>query len=126
MSSERYAGAVVRAGTMFDALEESEDPSGLVADFVRAGMFGEALPCDSGDVADSLIELLPRSARRTFVFSILRAASSAGGKAELPFALAAFGRTLGLPDESAVALFALGRTIGCVARAIEVYARHSE
>lgn len=122
MSSERYAGALVRAVTMFDALEESDDPRSLVDDFVRTGIFGETLPSDSGNIADALLELLPRSARRTFVSSLVGAAAEAGAKPELPFALAAVVRTLGLPDEAAVALFVMGRTIGCVAHAIEVYA----
>jgi len=121
MSSERCAGALVRALTMFDALEESDDPAALVADFVRAGIFGETVPSDAGDTAEGLIELLPRSARRTFVMSVLDAAAEEGAKAPLPFALAAFVRTLALPDEAAVALFSIGRTIGCVAHAIEMY-----
>ena len=53
--------------------------------------------------------------------SVLEAAAEAGAKAQLPFALAAFVRTFGFPDEAAVALFSIGRTIGCVAHAIEMY-----
>lgn len=121
ISSERYAGALARALTMFDALEEADDAGALVADFVRTGIFGESLPSDPADTAGALLELLPRSARRTFVLSLLAAAAEAGAKPQLPFALAALVRTLGLPDEAAVALFAMGRTIGSVAHAIEIY-----
>lgn len=121
MSSERYAGALVRALTMFDALEEADDPAALVVDFVRTGIFGETVPWGAGDTADGLIGLLPRSARRTFVMAVLDAAAGAGAKAQLPFALAAFVRSFAFPDEAAVALFSIGRTIGCVAHAIEMY-----
>lgn len=123
MSSERYAGVLGRALTMFDALEESDDAAALVADFARTGIFGEMLPAEDGDAVEALLELLPRSARRTFVRSLLESAAAVGGKARLPFAIAAFVRTFGLPDEAAVALFSIGRTIGCVAHAIEAYER---
>lgn len=126
MSSERYAGALSRALTMFDTLEEADDPPALVADFVRTGIFAETLPTDSDDTADALLALLPRSARRTFVASLVTTAGNAGVEPEVPFALAALVRVLGLPDEAAVALFAMGRTIGCVAHAIEVYSGRSE
>ena len=109
----------------FERRNEADDPVALVTDFVRAGIFGETLPSDADDTAEALLELLPRSARRTLVRSLLAAAADVGAAPQLPFALAAFVRTFGLPDEASVALFAIGRTIGCVARAIEVYPERS-
>jgi citrate synthase len=44
-----------------------------------------------------------------------------GRKPNLEFALVALAQTLGLPDGSALALFATGRTVGWIGHAIEQY-----
>jgi len=46
-----------------------------------------------------------------------------GKKPNVDFALVVLAQTLNLPPESALALFALGRTVGWIAHAIEQYQR---
>lgn len=54
---------------------------------------------------------------------IIQAAwSVAGERPNLDFGLATFARALGLPSEAPITIFALGRTVGWIAHAVEQYA----
>jgi citrate synthase len=66
--------------------------------------------------------MLPKSKELTFARSIATAAQSVlGEKPTLDFALVALARALALPRGAALTLFAIGRTIGWIAHAIEQY-----
>jgi citrate synthase len=66
--------------------------------------------------------MLPKSAELTFARNLAESVDSVlGEKPNLDFALVAVERVLDLPRGSALALFAIGRSIGWVAHAIEQY-----
>jgi citrate synthase len=70
-----------------------------------------------------LLSMLPRSTQSTFA---RRLAASIGATLDeaptIDFALVALCRSLGLRDGTALTLFALGRTMGWIAHALEQYA----
>ena len=69
-----------------------------------------------------LLDMLPKSAELTFARSLATSVDSVlGEKPNLDFALVTVERALDLPRGSALSLFAIGRTIGWIAHAIEQY-----
>ncbi len=66
--------------------------------------------------------MLPKSKELTLARKIAEAAESVlGEQPNLDFALVVVARSLNLPRGAAIALFAIGRTIGWIAHAIEQY-----
>jgi citrate synthase len=114
-------------------LAESDTPKGaraVVADRLRRGEsvpgFGHPLYPAGDPRAVALMGLAESSDNETQwrkARNLLRAgAELLHDLPNLDFGLAAVTRTLELPDEAPVLLFALGRTIGWIAHAIEEYA----
>ena len=70
--------------------------------------------------------MLPKSKDLAFARELVDAAERVLGESPtVDFALVAVERALGLPRGSALTLFAIGRTIGWIAHAIEQYAQNA-
>lgn len=129
LEGTKHGGATERVEAMFDELQRSRDPRKAVADRLRRGApvdgFGHRLYVDGDPRATLLLSVLPK-AKRTSVLRIAEAVEhSMGEKPNLDFALVAVSRCLGLPRGAALALFAIGRTIGWIAHAIEQYEQNA-
>jgi citrate synthase len=94
---------------------------------------GESLPgfghplYPAGDPRAALLLGLAEASASTAEWRLVRALRKAGSELlqdfpNLDFGLAALARTYGLPRHAPLVLFALGRTVGWIAHAIEQYA----
>jgi citrate synthase len=131
LEGPKHGGASARAGAMLTSLRHERRVDTAIAERLRRGepleSFGHPLYRHGDPRASALLELLRehwgKSAELAFVTSVARAATAATGEPpNLDFALAALSRVLRLPPESPLVLFAIGRSIGWVAHAIEQYA----
>jgi len=126
LEGTRHGGATERVDALFEELRRTRDPRKALADRLRRGAevdgFGHPLYPDGDPRATLLLEMLPKSKERTFALALAGAAESVlREKPTIDFALVALARTLALPRGSALTLFAIGRTIGWIAHAIEQY-----
>lgn len=128
LEGPRHGGATARVEDLFEELRRARDPKKALADRLRRGAgidgFGHPLYPDGDPRATLLLSMLPKSKELTFVRKIAEAAESViGERPSLDFALVALARTLDLPRGGGLALFAIGRTIGWIAHAIEQYSQ---
>ena len=124
----RHGGLTRRVANLFGDLKKADDLEGelsrRVRDHVRIPGFGHPLYPD-GDVRATTLfglvrEILPRSPELAFAERIAAAAARLiHTKPNIDFATVALERILGLPHDSALALFLLGRTVGWIAHALE-------
>jgi citrate synthase len=121
LSGGRHGGTTARIETFWRGLDDGKMPSQLrrrlAADETLPG-FGQRL-YPEGDVraAVLLAHILPRFPRAK---ALVTAANELTGQApNIDFALVALRRFLKLPEGSAFGLFALGRSLGWIAHAIE-------
>jgi citrate synthase len=121
LSGPRHGGMTGRVEVLFDALLRDGDPERFVAG--RVGR-GESLPgfghplYPAGDPRGST--LLALAEPDALTLGLLRAAADLTGQApSLDVGLVAVARRLGLPAGAAAALFAIGRTTGWLAHALE-------
>ena len=126
LEGAKHGGATERVEALFDELRRVRDPRKALADRLRRGAgvdgFGHQLYPAGDPRATLLLEMLPKSKELTFARALAAAAGSVlGEQPTLDFALVALSRALTLPRGSALALFAIGRTIGWIAHAIEQY-----
>jgi citrate synthase len=122
-ASERVLGLFAEIGTLTDA-------RAAIASRLRRGErlpgFGHPLYPAGDPRAARLLELAEASGNRTEWLRI-RSVARAGSELlhdhpNLDFGLAAVTRAYGLPERAPVLMFALGRTAGWIAHAIEEYA----
>lgn len=130
LEGTKHGGMTERVDALFDELQRVRDPRKGLADRLRRGApvdgFGHQLYADGDPRATLLLSMLPNGKGRNFALSVAGAAEhSLGEKPNLDFALAAVSRSLGLPHGAALALFAIGRTIGWIAHAIEQYEQNA-
>ncbi|HEX8169342.1 MAG TPA: citrate synthase [Thermoanaerobaculia bacterium] len=134
LEGTKHGGATERVEALFDELRRSRDLRRALAERLRRGEsiegFGHPLYPDGDPRAALLFELLDqhfaKSKELAFANAFAKAgASVAGEKPTIDFALVALARTLALPHGSALTLFAIGRTIGWIAHAIEQYATNT-
>lgn len=131
LEGTKHGGTTARVEALLTELRRTRDLRRALAERMRRGEtldgFGHRLyPADPR--ATLLLELLderyPKSKELAFVHAF---ASAAGGvldeRPNLDFALTAVARVLAFPPGAAFVLFAIGRTIGWIAHAIEQYAR---
>ena len=120
----KHGGMAARIETMLDDVAKAKDVRTALADRLRRGEpiygFGHRL-YPAGDPRAAF--LLESVKDRTILHVILTAEELIGEKPTIDFALVAVARMLKLPPGSALALFALGRSIGWIGHAIEQYAR---
>ena len=126
LEGAKHGGATERVEALFDEVRRVRDPRKALADRLRRGAgvdgFGHQLYPNGDPRATLLLDMLPKSKELTFARSLADAAESVlGERPTLDFGLVAVSRALGLPRGSALALFAIGRTIGWIAHAIEQY-----
>ncbi|MSP01839.1 MAG: helix-turn-helix domain-containing protein [Acetobacteraceae bacterium] len=121
LSGPRHGGMTARIEAFWDALD-ADDPAIQLRRRLAAGDelpgFGHPLYPDGDARAEALLaRILPRFPQaRAFATA---AEELTGRKPNIDFALVALRRFLNLPESSAFGLFALGRSIGWIAHALE-------
>jgi citrate synthase len=132
LEGAKHGGATARVEALFDDLRRARDLDKSIADRLRRGEriegFGHPLYPKGDPRATLLLALLeehfPKSKELAFAYALAAAAQRVlGEKPTIDFALVALSRVIALPPGSPLALFAIGRTIGWVAHAIEQYAQ---
>jgi len=120
INGPRHGGVTRQVTRLFDSLDKIERQP---RDEAVPG-FGHPLYPD-GDVRAAMLfelmrELLPGSPELAQAERLAAAVEAAGGgKPNIDFATVTLERALALPQESALALFLLGRTVGWIAHALE-------
>jgi citrate synthase len=126
----KHGGATQRVLTLLAGTETLKSARALVAHRLRCGEsvpgFGHPL-YPNGDPRAVLLMRLAEASGHEAAWRPVRNLRRAGSELlhdlpNLDFGLAAVTRTYGLPDQAPVLLFALGRTTGWIAHAIEEYA----
>jgi citrate synthase len=131
LEGPRHGGASGRAEAMLAALRGDSHPGRAIAARLRRGErldgFGHPLYPQGDPRAAALLGWL-RDTRggageHAFLSSVVRAAANATGeRPNLDFALAALATALRLPPGAPLVLFAIGRSMGWIAHALEQYA----
>jgi citrate synthase len=121
LSGPRHGGTTSLVEIMFAEAEQFGDATRLVQERLRRGDilpgFGHPLYADADPRATALLRMLPADPTRD---ALLDAMDRIGGKApNVDFALVAMRRALRLAPGSAFVLFAIGRTVGWIAHALE-------
>lgn len=126
----KHGGAIELTETFLGEVEASGDARGVIAGRLRRGErvpgFGHSLYPEGDPRGAALLGLvgkvLPRSPSVGLSGEVAREAHNLiGERPTVDFGLATLARALELPPGSAVALFALGRTVGWIGHAIEQY-----
>jgi citrate synthase len=126
LEGARHGGGTSRIAALLGELRRSRDLRRALGDRLRRGEtidgFGHRLYPDGDPRAILLLSMLPPSKELAFLRATVAAGAEVFGEMpNLDFALAAVERALALPSGSALTLFAIGRTIGWIAHAIEQY-----
>ena len=128
LNGPRHGGLTRRVATLFDDLRKATDLDAELGQRVRDHIyipgFGHRLYPDGDIRAQTLFalmrEALPRSPELAFAERLAAAAERLiDRKANVDFTTVTVERVLGLPKDSALALFLLGRTVGWIAHALE-------
>lgn len=130
LSGHKHGGHTLRVAALLDEIEQIGDGSVVVRARLARGEgipgFGHTLYPDGDPRAAALLAMMRERLGDTpdRYGAIGAAIQSATGKAPtIDYALVALERRLGLPRDSAFMLFAIGRSAGWLAHAIEQYAR---
>ena len=125
IEGNKHGGMTARVAVMLDELERARDLRAAMAERMRRGEaiagFGHRLYPKGDPRARVLLEMIrvPK-----FIGEVIAAGEELlNEKPTIDFALVALARSLKLPADAPITLFALGRTIGWVGQAIEQYAR---
>jgi citrate synthase len=113
----------------YNLIEEAArngDPVGTIADYLQAGElipgFGHNLYPDGDPRARLLLERLPKGKVRDATTRITETMRTRSGvHPNIDLALAAFTRQAGMPAHAGEAIFAIARTAGWIAHALEEY-----
>ncbi len=128
LNGPRHGGATRRVAAMFDDLKNTTDLDADLGRMLRARVyipgFGHQLYPDGDIRAATLMALLrktlPDSPELAFAERLSAAVERLiDRKANVDFANVTVERVLGLPKDSALALFLLGRTVGWIAHSLE-------
>jgi citrate synthase len=132
INGPRHGGLTRRVAALFNDLEETGDIDAELARRVRQHIyipgFGHPLYPDGDVRAATLLALLresvPHSPQLAFAERVAASVERLiDRKPNVDFATVTVARVLGLPKDSALALFLLGRTVGWIAHALEEAAR---
>jgi citrate synthase len=126
----RHGGVSVEVLSLFREARKARHCSQVVAGMLRSlghvPGFGHRLYPDGDPRARKLLSLAKIYGSKREVDSVRRLIQAArdltGEHPNLDFGLATLARALRLPPEAPIAIFALGRTVGWIAHAIEQYA----
>ena len=121
MSGPLHGGMTARCEALFDEIDRAGDPVPVLAARLQRGDpiagFSHPLYPDGDPRGAALVQLLPAGDRHR---AILAAAEAViGHPPNLDFGLVALARALGLPRGAALTLFAVGRSVGWIAHALE-------
>jgi citrate synthase len=130
LEGTKHGGSTSRIGALYDELRKARDLRKALAERLRRGEpvdgFGHPLYPDGDPRATLLLSLLGDSKELTFARKFAEAGESIFGEPpNIDFALVFLSRALALPDDAALTLFAIGRTMGWIAHAIEQYAQNA-
>lgn len=134
LEGTRHGGMTRRIEALYDELRRTRDLRRSLAERLRRGEaiegFGHPLYPEGDPRAELLLELIGERYPKSKELAFARTFAEAGGKLlderpTIDFALVVLARVLGLPDDAALAIFAIGRTIGWIAHAIEQYAQEA-
>ncbi len=126
LEGTKHGGTTGRVEALWDSLRRTTDLRTALAERLRRGEridgFGHTLYPGGDPRAAALLGMLPKSKQATFAHELGAATSAVLREApNVDFALVTLAKALGLPDGTALALFAIGRTIGWIGHAIEQY-----
>jgi citrate synthase len=126
LEGTKHGGTTARIEAAWDSLERARDLRAALTERLRRGEtiegFGHPLYPRGDPRAALLLGMLPKNRASALAREIAAAAEAVlGEKPTVDFALVAVARALGLPDGTALTLFAIGRTLGWIAHAIEQY-----
>jgi citrate synthase len=131
-TSRQYGGASLGAETMLAAIRDPADAGRVVGDLLRRG---ERIP-GLGDFSDNpdprakaLLDLVKKAAPRSARYAVCAAVLDETRSRSLPepnvdFALAALANVAGMILGAGEAIFAVARTAGWIAHAMEEYAKN--
>jgi citrate synthase len=128
LSGRRHGGASARAEALFAEIARGGDPMVVMAGRLARGEdlpgFGHFLYPNGDPRAAAILDAIVRTVPEAR--DLIEAAASAGTRLtgrhpNVDFALAAAASGFGLPQNSALTLFVIGRTVGWIAHAIEQY-----
>ena len=121
LSGPLHGGTTSLVEILFDEVVAAGDAAGAVETRLRRGDgipgFDHPLYPDGDPRAAALLPHLPADRLRDDLAAVM--AETAGRLPNIDFALVALRRALGLPRGAALALFAIGRTAGWIAHALE-------
>jgi citrate synthase len=121
LSGPRHGAVTAQVEALFDEIEPVGDAARVVeARLARGDVlpgFGHPLYRDGDPRAAALIARLPADRMREALVD--RVSEVGGGRPNIDLALAAARRALRLPRGAALAMFAIGRTVGWIAHALE-------
>jgi citrate synthase len=133
IEGSKHGGVTVRVEELFDALRSNRSRvRAALSERLRRGQgiegFGHRLYPAGDPRAATLLAMLtehyPKSAELTFSAEVAAAGSAILGEGPtIDFMLVVLARVLRLPKGAPLILFALGRTIGWIAHALEQYER---
>lgn len=130
LSGFRHGGLTERAAAFLREVPQPEQVRTVIAERLRRGEglpgFGHRLYPDRDPRAATLLDLLaeayPQAPALVRATSIIQEASRVGsGPPSIDFALAVLEQTLQLPAGAGLMIFAMGRTVGWLAHALEQY-----
>lgn len=128
LNGPRHGGLTRRVASLFDDLKDTVDLDGELVQRVRDRIyipgFGHQLYPDGDVRAATLFELLRETVPDSPELAFAERLAEAGErlidrKPNVDFTTVVVERVLGLPKDSALALFLLGRTVGWIAHALE-------
>jgi citrate synthase len=130
LEGTKHGGTTARIEAALDSLPRTRDLRGALTDRLRRGEavegFGHRLYAQGDPRAAVLLELLAGGKAAAHSRAVAAAVYDVlGERPTVDFALVAVARALGLPNGSALTLFAIGRTIGWIGHAIEQYEKNA-
>ncbi|CUA86871.1 Citrate synthase [Chelatococcus sambhunathii] len=121
LSGPLHGGTTSLVEILFDEVERAGDAAAVVEARLRRGEgvpgFVHPLYPEGDPRAAALLPLLPADAARDALAEVMQ--TSAGRLPNIDFALVALRRAFNLPAGAALAIFAVGRTVGWIAHALE-------
>jgi citrate synthase len=116
-----HGGMAARCEALFDEIDRIGDPVPVVAARLQRGEgiagFSHPLYPDGDPRARAIIDLLPQEDRHRPILAKIE--QMTGDRPNLDSALTALTRSLGLPAGAPFTLFAVGRSVGWIAHALE-------
>jgi len=130
MQGFKHGGGTARVEALLDSIRTTKQADHVLSNRLRRGEtipgFGHPLYPKGDPRGRLLLQLLsqnyPKSSGLNLIQAVAeRASEMLNAAPTIDYALVALTRTLNLPNGSALALFAMGRTIGWIGHAIEQY-----